>query len=128
MFDCDCTEAEALEEQGGFGYFPREDYRYDVYDRAEYVDKKFHAFSPKSIGKWCVVQKPKRKRNTISRLFLVDRNRTKRWWWSPDAFYAMVFDNESAARFQIRRYKYNKPKIMQITPAMTEYYEWNMEQ
>lgn len=40
-------------------------------------------------------------------MYLVNRNITKRMWWSPSAFLAMVFESKSAAENQARKYKYN---------------------
>ena len=54
----------------------------------------------------------------LSNLFLVNRNLTKRFWWSPDSSYAMVFENEAAARIQAAKYRFNKASVKKITPSM----------
>lgn len=121
---CDyCTEAEALYDMyDGDEVWGNDYYELSISDKWEYVYKRGHSFHPSDVGKWVVVTTPRRKRNTIDRMFLVDRNRTKKWWWSPASHYAMVFDKQSAAEYQAKRYKFNKPRVMQITKKMTHYY------
>ena len=40
-------------------------------------------------------------------LFLVDRSKTKKKWWTGNLDNIMIFEKESAARFQIRKYRHN---------------------
>ena len=92
-------------------------------DRRDYVDAKSRTFRKADVDKWVVVQKPRRKRGVVSILYLVDRKKTKRFWWSPDSSYAMVFEKESAARIQAAKYRFNKASVKQITPDMADK-EW----
>ena len=48
---------------------------------------------------------------------------------SPSSFLAMVFEKESAAKYQANRYKYNNARVKKITPAMCniEYFEDNYD-
>lgn len=96
---------------------------YSKSDRQDYVNAKSRTFKESDIGKWVVTQKPRRKKGVVSILYLVDRNLTKRFWWSPDSSYAMVFEKESAARIQASKYRYNKASVKQITSSMAEK-EW----
>lgn len=86
-------------------------------ERRAYVDAKSRAFKKCDIGKFVVVQKP-RYRGVVTNLYLVDRNITKRFWWSPSAYYAMVFDKESAAKIQATKYRHNNVRVKKITPNM----------
>lgn len=115
------SEAEALSEiYDDFGgvFEP-----YSKRDRRDYVDAKSRTFKKSDIGKWVVVQKPRRNKGVVGTLYLVDRNLTKRFWWSPDSFYAMVFEKESAARIQAAKYRFNKANVRQITSSMADK-EW----
>ena len=51
-------------------------------------------------------------------IYLVDRSKTKRFWWSHDAVYAMVFNDKSAAEFQAGKYKHNDIEVIEITKNM----------
>lgn len=115
------SEAEALSEiydgfEGGFEPYSKS-------DRRDYVDAKSRTFKKSDVGKFVVIQKPRRKRGVVSVLYLVDRSLTKRFWWSPDSFYAMVFENESTARIQASKYRFNKASVRQITSSMADK-EW----
>ena len=119
------TEAEHLSEiDGYFGEEPYEDW-----EKKLYLDAKAHCFSKNDIGKFVVIQNSRRKRNIMPIMYLVDRHRTKRMWWSPSAFFAMVFEKESAAKFQAKRYKYNNARVKKITLAMCniQYFEDNYD-
>lgn len=115
------SEAEALSEiyDGFEGNFEP----YSKSDRRDYVDAKSRTFKKSDIGKWVVTQKTRRKKGVVSTLYLVDRRLTKRFWWSPDSFYAMVFETESAARIQAAKYRFNKATARQITSSMADK-EW----
>lgn len=90
------------------------------------LDAKARCFSESDIGKFVViqnsrfgvVQNSKRKKNIMPTMFLVDRRKTKCAWWSPSSFYAMVFEEESAAEYQAKKYKYNNARVKKITPTM----------
>lgn len=115
------SEAEALSEiYDGFecNFEP-----YSKSDRRDYVNAKSRTFKKSDIGKWVVIQKPRRKKGVVSILYLVNRSLTKRFWWSPDSSYAMVFDKESAARIQSTKYRFNKASVRQITSSMANK-EW----
>ena len=120
MFDFDDTEAVHLSEiyDGCEAYFEP----YSTYERREYIRDKETRFKKSDIGKFVVVQKAKRNRKVMSILYLVDRKKTKRFWWSHDAYYAMVFEKESAAKYQAERYKYNNATVKQITSSMVNYF------
>jgi len=113
------SEAEALSEiYDGFygcGFVP-----YSRAERREYVNAKSRTFKKSDIGKFVVVQKSRYKGSIVKTMFLVDRNKTKRFWWSHDSSYAMVFEKESAARTQAAKYHYNKVSVKQITPNMAD--------
>lgn len=115
------SEAEALSEiyddcEVGFDPYSKSDCR-------NYINAKSRAFKKSDVGKWVVTQKPRHKRGVVGILYLVDRNLTKRFWWSPDSSYAMIFDNESAARIQAAKYRFNKACVRQITSSMADK-EW----
>lgn len=115
------SEAEALSEiydgfEGSFEPYSRN-------ERCDYVDAKSRTFKKSDIGKWVVIQKPRRNKGIVSTLYLVDRNLTKRFWWSSDSFYAMVFEKESDAKIQSAKYQFNKAKAKQITSSMADK-EW----
>lgn len=112
------SEAEALSEiyDGFEGSFEP----YSKNERRDYVDAKSRTFKKSDIGKWVVIQKPRRKKDVVSTLYLVDRNLTKRFWWSPDSSYAMIFEKESAAKIQAAKYRFNKANAKQITSSMAD--------
>lgn len=115
MFDYDDTEAAHLSEIYD-GYDVREPLTKE--ERADYVEAKSRCFQKSDIGKYVVVQTSRKNKSVVRRLYLVDRKVTKAFWWSPSAFHAMVFEKESAATIQAKKYKYNKAKVMQITEPM----------
>ena len=96
---------------------------YTKSERRDYIDAKSRTFKKSDIGKWVVAQKPRFKRGVVSTLYLVNRNLTKRFWWSSDSSYAMVFEKESAARIQAAKYRFNKASARQITSRMANK-EW----
>jgi hypothetical protein len=93
----------------------------DLLDKRKYIYKRSHSFKLGDMGKWVIFVYPKKKANTIERLFLVDRNKTKKWWWSPAASYAMIFDTKEMANLQANKYKYNRPTVIQISAEMAYY-------
>ena len=118
------SEAEALSEiyddfEGSFESYTKS-------ERRDYIDAKSKTFKKSDIGKWVVTQKPRFKRGVVSTLYLVDRNLTKRFWWSSDSSYAMVFEKESAARIQAAKYRFNKASARQITSSMADK-EWFLQ-
>lgn len=117
MFDYDDTEAAHLNEIYD-GYDVKEPLSRE--ERADYVDAKSRCFQKSDIGKYVVVQTPRKNKGVVRRLYLVDRKATKAFWWSPSAFHAMVFEKEYAAAVQAKKYKYNKARVMQITKSMAD--------
>ena len=98
------TEAEHLAEICDYDF---EEEPYEDWEKKLYLDAKARCFSESDIGKFVVIQNSRRKKNIMPTMFLVDRHKTKRMWWSPSSFLAMVFEKESAAKYQAKRYKYN---------------------
>lgn len=101
---------------------------YDDWEKKLYLDAKARCFSESDIGKFVIIQDSRRKKNIMPTMFLVDRHKTKRMWWSPSSFLAMVFNKESAAKYQAKKYKYNNARVKKITRAMCgsiEYFEDN---
>lgn len=94
---------------------------YEDWERSYTFDAKARYFSESDIGKFVIIQNSRRKKNIMPTMFLVDRHKTKRMWWSPSSFLAMVFDKESAAKYQAKRYKYNNARVKKITPAMCNF-------
>ncbi|MBQ9821791.1 MAG: hypothetical protein IJM58_06680 [Muribaculaceae bacterium] len=116
-FDFYDTEAAHLAEiyDGDDAYFEE----YSTYEKREYIADKENRFNRQDVGKYVVVQTPRKNKKVMRRLYLVDRNKTKRFWWSHDALYAMVFNDKSAAELQAKRYKYNNTRVVEIKSYMT---------
>lgn len=92
---------------------------YSTDEKREFVAEKEHRFKKQDVGKFVIVQMARRNKRVMDRLYLVNRSITKRFWWSHDARYAMVFNDKTAAEFQAKRYKYNKVKVVEIKSHMT---------
>ena len=120
MFDFDDTEAAHLSEI--YDDCEIESRSYSLSERKDYISAKGRCFRDKDIGKYVVVQTPRNKR-VMSKMFLVDRKITKRFWWSPDSYYAMIFEKKEAAELQAKKYKYNNVRVKQITKDMA-YIKW----
>lgn len=114
----DCSEAEYLADiyDDNFNNLDT----YSLEEKQSYVIAKSHCFSKEDIGKYVVVQNTRRNKNIVSKLYLVDRTKTKQMWWSPASIYAMIFEKKSAAEYQAKKYKYNKVRIKQITQEMAD--------
>lgn len=111
------SEAEALSEiYDGFEVYEP----YTKEERADYVQDKMRCFHESEVGKYVIVQNSRRNKKVMPTMYLVNRNITKRMWWSPSAFSAMVFESKSAAENQARKYKYNNVRVKQITPSMAD--------
>ena len=91
---------------------------YEDWEKKLYLDAKGRCFSENDIGKFVIIQNSRRKKDIMPTMFLVDRHKTKCMWWSPSSFLAMVFEKESAAKYQAKKYKYNNARVMKITSAM----------
>lgn len=92
---------------------------YSSEDKRDYIEEKERRFPKRDIGKFVIVQIARRNKKVMHRLYLVDRNITKCFWWSHDALYAMVFNDKTAAEFQAKKYKYNNVKVVEIKEWMT---------
>lgn len=92
---------------------------YSTEEKRDYIAEKERRFKKRDIGKFVVVQTARRNKRVMCRLYLVNRNITRRFWWSHDAQYAMVFNDKTAAEHQAKRYKYNNAKVVEIKEWMT---------
>lgn len=92
---------------------------YSSEEKRDYIAEKERRFKKRDIGKFVVVQTSRRNKRVMCRLYLVNRNITRRFWWSHDAQYAMVFNDKTAAEFQAKKYKYNNAKVIEIKEWMT---------
>ena len=77
------------------------------------IKKKNHLFTKDDLGKFVIIQSSRY--GDFRNLYLVDRNKTKDFWWSPNAKFAMKFIKKSCAEYQAKRYKYNNVKVIEIT-------------
>lgn len=50
-------------------------------------------------------------------LFYVDRNKTKKYWWSYDLKYAMIFTSKLEAEKVMNRLKYGKFEVITLKEA-----------
>lgn len=112
MNDDYITEAEAQSDNCWYE-FDEEFVPYSDAEKRAYLAKKSR-FNKADKGKFVIVQTPRRHKNLLSVLFLVDRSITKRFWWSHDARYAMKFVSKEAAEAAAAKYKYNHIRIRQI--------------
>lgn len=94
-----------------------------IEDRKDYINAKSRCFKKEDIGKYIIVQNSRHNKKVMPIMYLVDRHSTKRWWWSPDSHYAMIFDNKSSAERMLSKYKYNKVRCIKIQSWMAEQ-EW----
>jgi hypothetical protein len=116
MFDFNDTEAEHISEIYNDDEIHSKSY--SISERKDYIYHKGKCFKDKDIGKYVIVQNSRRNRKVMPKMFLVDRRLTKRFWWSPDSYYAMIFEKKEAAELQVKKYKYNNVSIKQITKDM----------
>ena len=86
---------------------------YTDYEKSEYIRRKSKRFNKCDVGKYVVTKYPLFKK-IVKVLYLVDRSKTKLYWWSPDAKYAMVFNSKEAAEERAAKYKYGKFKVIKI--------------
>ncbi len=102
MFDFDDTEAAHLSEI----YDDLEAYYepYDEYEKREYIREKENNFLQRDKGKYVIVQNAKRNKQVVHKLYLVDRRKTKRWWWTFNGFYALTFDSKEIAEKYANKY------------------------
>lgn len=108
------TEAEALMDIYDDSFVHDDIYRhYTDYEKSEYIRRKSNRFNKYDVGKYVVTKRPLFKK-IVNILYLVDRSKTKLFWWSPDAKYAMVFNSKKAAEAQAAKYKYGEFKVIKI--------------
>ena len=50
-------------------------------------------------------------------LFLIDRTKTKKCWWSYDLHDVMIFHKHSAAQIQASKLKFKSPEVITIEEA-----------
>lgn len=81
------------------------------------IKNRTQLFTKNDLGKFVITQIP-RKSSNFKILYLVDRNKTKDFWWSPNTTFAMKFIKKSCAEFQAKRYKYNNVKVIKITKEL----------
>lgn len=81
------------------------------------IKNKNYLFTKNDLGKFVITQIP-RKSSDFRNLYLVDRSKTKDFWWSPNTTFAMKFIKKSCAEFQVKRYKYNNVKVIKITKEL----------
>lgn len=109
------TEAEALMDIYDDSFVYDDIYRrYTDYEKSEYIRRKSKRFNKCYVGKYVVTKRPLFKKKIVNTLYLVDRSKTKLFWWSPDAKYAMVFNSKKAAEAQAAKYKYGEFKVIKI--------------
>lgn len=86
---------------------------YTPLEKKRYLDKKSY-FKRDSIGKFVIVQSTRFNKQLMKKLYLVDRNITKKFWWSMDSSYAKLFDSRSAAESVANRYRYNNVHVVEV--------------
>lgn len=80
------------------------------------IKRKNYLFTKDDLGKFVIIQNSKY--NNFKNLYLIDRNKTKDFWWSFNTKFAMKFIKKSSANFQAKKYKYNNVKVIKITKEM----------
>ena len=76
---------------------------------------------PKScIGKYVIARDPDKNKDLVPVLYLVDRQKTEKWWWSCHAGYAYVVDSEERARELAKRYKGTNVRAMRVTEELAQ--------
>jgi len=114
------SEAEALSEI--YDGFEENFEPYTTEEKMYFIRSKNFRFSKSDIGKFVIIQTPRRNKNVMKILYLVDRQKCKTFWWSHDSNFAMIFNCRSAAQNQVSKYRYNNAKIMEIKPWMIKSY------
>lgn len=107
------TEAEALADIEECFYDDYSFEPYSVLDKRIYLRAK-SSFPKTAKGKFVITQSTRKNRHLISKLFLVDRNKTKSFWWSHDVRFAMLFNSKKAALVIANKYKYNNVQVVEI--------------
>ena len=82
--------------------------------RRKFIAEKEKRFSKKDKEKFVITQTPRKNTSVVKTLYLVDRGKTRRFWWSHDAYFAMKFDSESEAMARALKYKYNNCRVIKI--------------
>lgn len=92
--------------------------RRSVLEREAYVQAKLNRFRHDQIGGFVVVRKPQMKQSTVETLYLADRAKTQRMWWTVDARLAIVFRNRDKAMDVAARLRYGQASVRRITTDM----------
>ena len=88
-------------------------------EKYEYLLEKSVQFSQADVGKFVITRDPKANRRVVPILYLVDRRKTKAWFWTCYAEYAMVFDNKGGAELALRKLKHREHiEVADIKPWM----------
>jgi hypothetical protein len=82
--------------------------------RRKFIAEKEKRFSKKDKEKFVITQTPRKNTAVVKTLYLVDRSKTRRFWWSHDAYFAKKFDSESEAMNKALKYKYNNCRVIKI--------------
>ena len=51
-------------------------------------------------------------------LFLADRSKTKKQWWTYDLILAIAFYKESAAKIQVNKLRFKRPEVVNYNEAL----------
>ena len=94
-----------------------EDYPCEINGYSSKIKNKNYLFTKNDLGKFVITQIP-RKSSNFRNLYLVDRSKTKDFWWSFNTTFTMKFIKKSCAEFQAKRYKYNNVKVIKITKEL----------
>lgn len=111
--DSEASHLAEIEEED----YPCEINGYSFNFRSSKIKNKNYLFTKNDLGKFVITQIP-RKSSDFRNLYLVDRSKTKDFWWSPNTTFVMKFIKKSCAEFQAKRYKYNNVKVIKITKEL----------
>ena len=101
MFDYG-TEAEHLADISDFDF--NDDFEpYSQEEKYFYVKARWCCFSKDDVGKYVVIQNSRRNKMVMPTMYLVDRTKTKRMWWSPASSFAMVFGKANSRRISSQK-------------------------
>lgn len=89
-------------------------------EKREYLAGRSRAWRREDEGKYVLVRDPFRNQDMVPVLYLVDRRKTRDYWWSADADFAARFTSLEMATRQRRKYKFGNVRVMRITSAMAE--------
>ena len=75
--------------------------RYTDYEKSEYIRRQSNRFNKYDVGKYVVIKRPLFKK-IVNILYLVDRSKTKLFWCSADAKYAMVSNSKKLLKHKLQ--------------------------